>query len=96
MAAVEVANARAKERYAMERVDLDDIIARLLPQVLADRELGNGRTFTERHFQRLWALTCLHLGECIDEADLAARIHDQLPARMLQSREVAGTSNVAP
>ncbi len=80
----------------MTGVEVDEIIARLLPQVLADRELGNGRSFTERHFHRIWALACLQLGECIDEADFAARVHDRLPPQMLHSREVAGASNMAP
>lgn len=80
----------------MDRVDVDEIIARLLPQVLADRELGNGRCFTERHFHRIWALACLQLGECIDEADFATRVQDQLAPQMLQSREVAGASKITP
>ncbi len=68
---------------------LDTILVQLLPQVLADRELGNGRSFTRLHLRRLWALTCLHIGECVDEADFAARVYQQLPPQLLRARDGA-------
>ena len=52
----------------MSTVELDALIDRLLPRVLADRDLGDGRIFTRLHLQHLWALSCLHAGQCYDES----------------------------
>jgi hypothetical protein len=68
---------------------LDAIISQLLPNVLADDELGNGRSFTPLHLRRLWALTCLHAGEYIDEAVLVEALQKHLPPRVFLVREVA-------
>ena len=73
----------------MSVVELDVIIDRLLPQVLADRELGDGRIFTRLHMSHLWALSCLHAGECYDEELLAKRVISRLPPQVLMAREVA-------
>lgn len=72
----------------MSVVELDVLIDRLLPQILADRDLGDGRTFTRLHLNHLWALSCLHAGECYDEELLARRVATRLPPRVLISREV--------
>jgi hypothetical protein len=74
---------------------LDAILIQLLPQVLADRELGNGRSFTRLHLRRLWALTCLYTGECIDEADFAARVYQQLPPQLVHARDGAARKTVS-
>ena len=74
----------------MSGVELDTLIDRLLPQVLADPDLGDGRTFTRLHFSRLWALSCLHAGECYDEELLANRVPVHLPPQVLMVREAAG------
>lgn len=66
----------------MTAVELDDLIVDLLPQVLADRELGNGRSFTPLHVRHLWALASLHTGVCVDEAELAAYVERHLPAEV--------------
>jgi hypothetical protein len=71
----------------MVAVEVDDIIARLLPEVLADRDLGDGRSITPLHLRRLWALTCLHAGEYIDEADLAEQVGKHLPPHVFLVRE---------
>ena len=73
----------------MSVVELDVLIDRLLPQILADRDLGDGRTFTKLHLSHLWALSCLHAGECYDEDVLAKRVIQHLPPRVLMAREVA-------
>ena len=73
----------------MSVVELDTLIDRLLPQVLADPDLGDGRIFTQLHFSRLWALSCLHAGECYDEELLANRVSAHLPPKVLIAREVA-------
>lgn len=73
----------------MSAADLDVLINRLLPQVLADRDLGDGRTFTPLHFSRLWALSCLHAGECYDEELLARYVRAYLPSEVLYAREAA-------
>ena len=73
----------------MSVVELDVLIDRLLPQILADRELGDGRTFTRLHLSHLWALSCLHAGECYDEAILAQHVMKHLPPNVLLAREVA-------
>ena len=73
----------------MSVVELDTLIDRLLPQVLADPDLGDGYTFTPLHFSHLWALSCLHAGECFDEELLANRVPVHLPPQVLMAREIA-------
>jgi hypothetical protein len=79
----------------MSTLELDRLIDQLIPQVLADRDLGNGRTFTKLHLYRLWALGCLQVGECFDEELLADRVAARLPASvsldlgMLKERSLA-------
>jgi hypothetical protein len=73
----------------MSVVELDTLIDRLLPQVLADPDLGDGRIFTQLHFSHLWALSCLHAGECFDEKLLATLVSAHLPPRVLLAQEVA-------
>jgi hypothetical protein len=73
----------------MPAVELDTLIDRLLPQVLADPDLGDGRIFTQLHFSRLWALSCLRAGECDDEKLLATRVSEHLPPRVMIAREIA-------
>jgi hypothetical protein len=73
----------------MSVVELDVLIDRLLPQILADRDLGDGRTFTKLHLSHLWALSCLHVGECYDEDVLARQVIHHLPPQVLMAREVA-------
>jgi hypothetical protein len=70
--------------------DLDTLITRLLPQVLADPELGDGRSFTPLHLNHLWALSCLQFGECYDLNILAERVAKNLPphVRLQLGREV--------
>jgi hypothetical protein len=70
--------------------ELDRVVDRLLPKVLADPELGDGQVFTQLHFSHLWALSCLHIGECYDEHLLAIHISTHLPPQVLLAREVAG------
>lgn len=76
----------------MSVVELDSLIDRLLPQVLADPDLGNGRTFTRLHLSLLWSLSCLHVGECFDEELLARRIPRHLPPKVVMSHEIVGCS----
>ena len=73
----------------MAVVELDVLIDRLLPQILADRDLGDGRTFTKLHLSHLWALSCLHVGECYDEDVLIQRVIQHLPPQVLMANEVA-------
>jgi len=73
----------------MSALELDAIIDRLLPQVLADRALGNGRTFTRLHLSHLWALSCLHAGECYDQTLLVQRVQHYLPAQVLIAQDLA-------
>lgn len=63
----------------MSVVELDTLIALLLPEVLSDRDLGDGRSFTDMHLCRLWALSCLRIGECYEETLLVQRLRRQLP-----------------
>jgi len=74
----------------MSVVELDTVIDRLLPQVLADPDLGDGRIFTRLHLNHLWALSCLHVGECFDEELLMRHVPRHLPPKVLLAREVAG------
>jgi hypothetical protein len=73
----------------MSAVELDTLIDQLLPQVLADPDLGDGYSFTQLHFSRLWALSCLHAGECYDESLLATLVRAHLPPQVLVAREAA-------
>jgi hypothetical protein len=73
----------------MVATELDAIIAQVLPEVLADDQLGDGPSFTPLHLRRLWALTCLRAGEYIDEADLVEALQKHLPPRVFLVREVA-------
>jgi hypothetical protein len=70
------------EGRQMSTSELDGVIERLLPQVLADRDLGDGRRFTRLHLDRLWALSCLQVGECYDPELLAQHIRHRLPAKV--------------
>jgi hypothetical protein len=76
--------------YALE---LDSLVERLLPQILADRALGDGRIFTRLHLQHLWALSCLLIGECYDEQLLAICVPAHLPREVLLAREAAGAAS---
>lgn len=73
----------------MPITELDSLIDRLLPQVLADRDLGDGRTFTRLHLSYLWALSCLHFGECLDEALLQQLVPHHLPPQVQMVHEAA-------
>ena len=73
----------------MSAVELDVLIDRLLPQILADRDLGDGRMFTRLHLSHLWALSCLYAGEYYDEEVLAQRVLNHLPPQVMMAREVA-------
>ena len=73
----------------MSAVEFDSLIAQLLPKVLADRELGDGRSFTKLHLNHLWALSCMYAGECYDEDLLASRVQNHLPPQVRMVREVA-------
>ena len=77
-----------RRESAMSAVELDVLIDRLLPQILADRDLGDGSIFTRLHLSHLWALSCLHAGECYDEDLLAKRVLTHLPPKVLMAREV--------
>lgn len=66
----------------MSAVELDSLIVRLLPKVLADRDLGDGRSFTQLHLNHLWALSCVYAGECYDEEVLARRVKQYLPPQV--------------
>lgn len=68
--------------------ELDAVIGRLLPQVLADRQLGDGRSFTRLHLDHLWALSCLHVGECYDQELLRQLVTHHLPPKVQIVREL--------
>ncbi|KAB8142139.1 hypothetical protein F8S13_16495 [Chloroflexia bacterium SDU3-3] len=72
----------------MSAVEIDSLIIRLLPKVLADRDLGDGRIFTKLHLNHLWALSCMYAGECYDEELLAQRVPYHLPPQVQMVREV--------
>jgi hypothetical protein len=76
----------------MPTLDVDAFVVRLLPQILCDRDLGNGRTFTQLHLRRLWALLCLQAGEYVDEALLAHHVLQHLPPSVRMEKEVAATT----
>ena len=78
---------REKGRCTMSAVELDVLIDRLLPQILADRDLGDGSIFTRLHLSHLWALSCLHVGECYDQDLLAKRVLTHLPPKVLMAHE---------
>ena len=73
----------------MPLAEIDQLIGRLMPQVLEDRDLGDGRTFTQLHFTRLWALSCLQAGVCFDEYLLADSIARHLPPKVSLAHELA-------
>jgi hypothetical protein len=75
----------------MSIIELDSLIDRLMPQVLEDRDLGDGRTFTRLHFSRLWALSCLHAGECFDEQLVAHHVMRRLPPKVALEKEAAAS-----
>jgi hypothetical protein len=62
--------------------ELDGLVYQLIPKVLADRDLGDGRTFTTLHLRNLWALSCLEAGRCCDEEIIAASVIRHLPAHV--------------
>lgn len=72
----------------MSTVELDALIDRLLPRVLADRDLGDGRVFTRLHLKHLWALSCLHAGQCYDESLLINRLTVRLPRHVVLSQDI--------
>ncbi|MBC8076727.1 MAG: hypothetical protein H7Y32_11685 [Chloroflexales bacterium] len=72
----------------MPFTEIDQLIGQLMPQVLQDRDLGDGRTFTRLHFTRLWALSCLQAGVCLDEYLLTDSIARHLPAKVLLAHEL--------
>jgi hypothetical protein len=74
---------------AMSPTQIDGLIKLLLPRVLADPELGDGRTFTPMHLRNLWALSCLQAGECYDERLIEHHVVRHLPPNVLMVREVA-------
>ena len=73
----------------MSTIYLESLLDRLLPQVLADSDLGDGRVFTRLHFRHLWALSCLQIGEWYDEQLLTTCVLDHLPPQVLLAREAA-------
>jgi hypothetical protein len=73
----------------MSALDLETLVDRLLPQILADPDLGDGQVFTRLHFRHLWALSCLQIGEWYDEQLLTTCVLDHLPPQVLLAREVA-------
>ncbi|MBO9327383.1 MAG: hypothetical protein J7463_19160 [Roseiflexus sp.] len=73
----------------MSTVELDALIDRLLPRVLADRDLGDGRVFTRLHLQHLWALSCLYAGQCYDESLLISRLTGRLPRHVALSHDLS-------
>lgn len=73
----------------MPAVEIELLVNQLLPTVLADRELGDGRTFTPLHLRNLWALSCLEAGECYDEQLVESYVQRYLPPSVLMTREVA-------
>ena len=66
----------------MAPTELDGLVNRLIPSVLADRDLGDGRTFTALHLRNIWALSCLHAGRCYDEDIITASVMRHLPANV--------------
>lgn len=76
----------------MSTAELDALIDRLLPRVLADRDLGDGRVFTRLHLSHLWALSCLYAERCYDENLLVSRVTARLPSHVA----VGGDIGAAP
>jgi hypothetical protein len=70
-------------------LDLESLVDQLLPQVLADPDLGDGQVFTCLHFNHLWALSCLQVGEWYDEELLATCVADHLPPQVRLAWEAA-------
>jgi hypothetical protein len=73
----------------MSTIYLDSLVDRLLPQVLADPDLGDGPAFTRLHFRHLWALSCLQIGEWYDEELLATYLPDHLPPQVGNTSETS-------
>lgn len=73
----------------MTLAQIDGLVQTLLPKVLSDPDLGNGRTFTTLHLRHLWALSCLYAGECYDEQTVQLCVERHLPPNVLMAREVA-------
>ena len=73
----------------MSAIYLDSLVDRLLPRVLADPDLGDGQVFMRLHFRYLWALSCLHVGECYDEELLATCLPDHLPPQVATTSETS-------
>jgi len=73
----------------MSAIYLDSLVDRLLPQILADPDLGDGRVFTRLHFRHLWALSCLQIGEWYDEELLATCLPDHLPPQVANTSETS-------
>jgi hypothetical protein len=73
----------------MSAIYLDSLVDRLLPHVLADPDLGDGRAFTRLHFWHLWALSCLQIGECYDEELLTTCLSDHLPPQVATTSETS-------
>jgi hypothetical protein len=71
----------------MSPSSLDSVVDRLLPQILADPDLGNGRVFTRRHFRHLWALSCLQIGQWYNEELLASCLPAHLPPQVAYCSE---------
>jgi hypothetical protein len=76
----------------MAPTEIDRLVARLLPSVLADRDLGDGRSFTSLHLRNLWALSCLHAGECYDEDLLLDLVERHLPRSVMLNCEIHARS----
>ena len=70
----------------MAPTELDGLVHRLIPTVLADRDLGDGRTFTALHLRNIWALSCLHAERCYDEDIITASVMRHLPAHVLMAQ----------
>ena len=77
----------------MSAIYLDSLVDQLLPQVLADPDLGDGQVFTRLHFRHLWALSCLHVGEWYDEELLATCLPDHLPPQVASSSATSDESS---
>lgn len=75
----------------MSTVELDALIDRLLPRVLADRDLGDGRVFTRLHLTHLWALSCLYAEQCYDEKLIVSRVTARLPRHVTVGRDIGAT-----
>jgi hypothetical protein len=73
----------------MAAITIDMVIERLPPEVLADRTLGDGGSFTPLHLRHPWPLTCLHAGQYYEESEVGDRVRHLLPANVLLAGEVS-------